>query len=344
MVRSRPAWWLAVPGRFAGIERTAARCWLAGLALALLLAAVAVPVTPPFPEFLHDAIVAAMRHGGGFYDALHDLLRGEPDAGAAWLLPPALAATAAAIPEWAMLALVAAALTALLWIGGLRLGVLFARPAGVAMASALLAGGIAATAMLWTLAPHAAAAAVLSAIAIVARREDRWGAACATACAAAIIDPAALVTIAVMGLLALTEGARREARGWSVALLVAASVLAFHLWAVAGWTVVPAGEPPSVAAVPRLIAAALPGLPSTIAAPLVLLSVLGWATLTDALGPRVLALIVAGAALDGVAGLRSATLATALIAPGIALAPGAIGDLARKALDRRRITVTRIVR
>ena len=59
----------------------------------------------------------------------------------------------------------------------------------------------------------------------------------------------------------------------------------------------------------------------------------------------VVALVLVGLAADGrFAGLHSATLATALVAPGLALAPDAIADLLRRAPGRRRITVTRVTR
>jgi hypothetical protein len=336
--------WLATPSRVAGLGRRNARLMLAGWLVMLIVAALMVPSAPTMPEFLHDAIVATIRHGGDFYDSARDLLRTEPDAHAAMALPSALAVVEAALPRWAMTALVAAALTILLWVGGLRLGALLARTAGAAMIVGLLAGGGIAVAALWLAAPHAGAAAILSATAIVARQRDRHVAAVATACAAALIDPAALVTIAAMGMLAFLDGSRREIAAWTFAFALVAAVFALHLHTLAG-VALPRhhldtiGDP-----LARLVGAAFPEVPGGLAAALLALSVIGWATVGDMIGLRVLAVMIAGVALDGVMGVRSATLIAALVAPGLALAPGGIGDAARIALDRRRITVTRVVR
>ncbi|MFK3890197.1 hypothetical protein [Sphingomonas sp. NPDC079357] len=335
--------WLLTPDRLVGIGRGAARAVLAGLAVAIIAAAAFIPAASTPPEFLHDAIVATLRHGGDYYDAARDLLRTEPDARAARALPSTLAVVAAALPAWALTALIAAGLTILLWTGGLRLGAMLARSAGALLIVSLLAFGIVATAALWLAAPHAAAAALLSAIALVARSRSSVATAVAAACAAALIDPAALVTLGAMGALALLDGHRREPFVWLGGLGVAAVAFALHLHAL-GATPTPATPLVPGGAMARLIGASFPDVPAVVAAPLLLLAVLGWATVADPLGPRVLALLVAGVALDGVLGLRSATLALALIAPGLALAPGALLTLARNALDRRRITVTRVMR
>lgn len=335
--------WLVTPDRLAGIGRGPARGVAAGLLAVLVAAAVLAPVAPTPPEFLHDAIVATLRHGGDYYDTARELLRTEPDARAARALPSAMAVVAAALPAWAMTALAAAGLTLLLWIGGLRLGGLLARTGGALSIVSLLAVGIVATAALWLAAPHAGAAALLSAIALVARQREQAGAAAAVGCAAALIDPAALVTLAAMGALALLDGKRREPVLWFAGLVVAGLVFVLHLHTLGA---TPAPHAPLVpdGALARAIGAGFPDVPAALAAPLLVLAAFGWATLDDPLGPRVLAVLVAGVALDGVLGVRSATLATALLAPGLALAPAGVATLARGALDRRRITVTRVTR
>jgi len=335
--------WLVTPDRLNGIGRGPARMALGGLLLATLAAALLVPAASTPPEFLHDAIVATLRHGGDFYDAARDLLRTESDARAARALPSTLAVVAAALPVWGLTVLVAVGLTGLLWVGGLRLGGLLARSAGALLIVSLLAFGIVATAGLWLAAPHAALAALCSAIALVARARGRVMAAVAIACAAALIDPAALVTLAAMGALALLDGDRREPLLWLGGFGVAALAFALHLHAL-GATSLPAAPLVADGALARLIGAAFPDVPATIAAPLLVLAAFGWAIVADPLGPRVLALLVAGVALDNVLGVRSATLAMALVAPGLALTPAAFATLWRAAFDRRRITVTRVVR
>ncbi|MEH3121279.1 MAG: hypothetical protein PGN16_04730 [Sphingomonas phyllosphaerae] len=335
--------WLVTPDRLVGIGRVPARATLAGLLVTVLAAALFLPSAGTPPEFLHDAIVATLRHGGDYYDAARDLLRTEPDARAARALPSTLAVVAAAQPVWMLTVLAASGLTMLLWIGGLRLGALLARSAGALLIVSLLGFGIVATAALWLAAPHAAAAALLSAIALVTRARGRVTSAVAVASAAALIDPAALVTLAAMGAIALLDGDRREPLLWLGGFGVAALAFVLHLHTL-GTT-----PPPAVPLVPggalaRLIGAAFPDVPAAIAAPLLVLAGFGWATVADPLGLRVLALLITGVALDGVLGWRSATLAIALVAPGLALAPAALATLGRAALDRRRITVTRVTR
>jgi len=316
---------------------------LAGLLIAALGAAwLITPATTP-PEFLHDAIVATLRHGGDYYDAARDLLRTEPDARAARAFPSTLAVVAAALPAWGLTGLAAAGLTVLLWLGGLRLGALLGRSAGALLIVSLLAFGIVATAALWLAAPHAAAAALLSAIALVVRARERVLTAVAVACAAALIDPAALVTLAVMGALAPFDGGRREPLLWLGGLAVATLAFILHLHALGS------GPAPAAALVPegavaRLIGAAFPDVPGPLAAALLVLAAFGWAIVADPLGPRVLALLIAGVALDGILGLRSATLAVPLIAPGLAFVPAAVSTLGRGVRARRRITVTRVTR
>lgn len=335
------AGWLAVPGRFSGTGRTAARRWLAGLALALIVAAVVGRTDVPSPELLHDALVAAMRHGSGYYDALRDLLRAEP---AAIVPPPALTVVGAALPAWAMTLAVAAALTLVLAAGSARLPTLFARSAATIVVLVLLIAGVIAGALLWDAAPHAGWAAILSALALLTRSRERWGAACALGCAAAIVDPAALVTVAIMTMFALLDGSAREARGWLLAALVAGVVLGCHVWAIAAYGSWPNELSLATGAAARLVGTAFPGLSPWLATPALVLSAFGWGALSHPVGVRVLTLMAAGASFDGLLGLHAATLATILVAPGVALAPGAVGDLTRAARDRRRITVTRIVR
>ncbi|MBB3695546.1 hypothetical protein [Sphingomonas sp. BK580] len=341
---------LVAPTRLGRIERGAARWWCAALLLGLIAAAgLSEASARPAAELLHDSIVAAMRHGGRYYETFRDLARTAPDAGDARTLPPTLAAVSAAMPNWAMLLLVGAALAGLVAVGVQRLTPLFAGVAGQVLAALLLVAGTAAVALLWEQAPHAGWGALLAAYAVLLRRAERWGTAAALGCAAAVIDPAALLVPAVMAALALHDGTAREALGWLAALAVGGAVLGCHLWAIDA-VAPPAPEavllsiaPPSALA--RLLGAGLPGAAPGLAAVLLMLALLGWATLPRALGPRVVALVLAGVAADGrVAGLHSATLAAALVAPGLAFAPDAIADLLRRAPGRRRITVTRVTR
>ncbi|MBY9061402.1 hypothetical protein K7957_00450 [Sphingomonas yunnanensis] len=347
---TRSALLLVAPTRLGRVERGAARWWCAGLLLGLIAAVgLSEASARPAAELLHDSIVAAMRHGGRYYETFRDLARTAPDGEEARALPPTLAAVSAAVPSWAMLLLVGAALAGLVAVGVQRLTALFAGAAGQVLAALLLVAGTVAVALLWEQAPHAGWAALLAAYAVLLRRAERWGTAAALGCAAAVIDPAALLVPALMAAFALFDGGAREALGWLVALAVGGAVLACHLWAVAAAVPLPAEVPPLLVAPPdalaRLLGAALPGVAPGIAAALMLLALLGWAALPRALGPRVVALVLAGlAADDRIAGLHSATLAAALVAPGLALVPDAVADLLRGAPGRRRITVTRVTR
>ena len=89
-------------------------------------------------------------------------------------------------------------------------------------------------------------------------------------------------------------------------------------------------------------------LPLWLAAPLVGVALFGWAVWQDPTGLRVLILLVAVAVLTGLFG-RSDTphwtlLIAPLVLPGFIFAADGIRDLLGTALDRRRITVTRVTR
>jgi hypothetical protein len=100
----------------------------------------------------------------------------------------------------------------------------------------------------------------------------------------------------------------------------------------------------------RAIAAstALMVLPLLLATPLVGLAVIGWAGWRDPAGARGVAIMVAYAALIGLAARPDTFYWAMMVAPlvllGLVFVPDAIGDLFHRALDRRRITVTRLSR
>ncbi|MEH3036723.1 MAG: hypothetical protein PGN23_09605 [Sphingomonas adhaesiva] len=346
MIRRGGPVWLARPSRFVAVERRTARWLLAALVLALLLAAVgAYGTVAAYPtEPLHDALFAAMRHGAGFYDAWADMAQSDLATRDAIMLPPTLAVATVALPVWVSIAAMALTVTAILWIGAAGLSDLFARDPARWIAVVLLAIGSAGAALLWAGAPHAGWATLLVALAVL-WRPGRIVEPAALVCIAAVIDPAALWAVAVLMLLAIIDSSRREVVGWLIAGLVAAAVLAAHRHALAGLGVVAAPDlPEGSSAAARLMLAALPGVPSWLAAPLLLLGALGWAGLSHPLGLRVVALLAVGVLAEGWFGLHPATLAAALVAPGIALVPDALADLVRAAADPRRFTVTRITK
>lgn len=338
--------WQAGATRLAALPARQRRWALLALLVMLLLAAIAAPRDDAAGEPLYAALLSGMRYGSGFYDGLSDLLRADPAARPMGLFPPALAVVDSTLPGWTTMLLLAATLTGWLWIGMLRLVPLFARGGAQALAIALLALGAIAGALLRADSPHAGWAALLVALAVLVRRNDRWVGAAALGALAAIVDPAAILASGILAFIALFDGSRREAAGWAAAGVLALAVLGAHLFALVRLGLPLSEEWASlhIGGAARLIAAALPGVPAALAAPLLLLAALGWGALSRPLGLRVLAILAAGVACDGVFGAGTATLATLLVAPGLALAPDAVADLYRGALDRRRFTVTRFPR
>jgi hypothetical protein len=293
-------------------------------------------------DALHDPIVASVRGDGDYYRAVADLVRSDPAIGES-VPTPALPIIQARLPGWAAPVLLAALVTLALWVAAARLADMISGRAVRTAAVALLAAGMAAGSLLVETAPSAGWAAMLVALAVFVRRPGRWVEASAIGCCAALIDPSAVVALLVMGLLALSDGRGREPLGWAIAALVAAAALAAHRHALAGLTLPAATiDPGNAIAVASTIA--FPLLPAPLAATLLVLAAIGWAALPQAIGVRVVLLVAACVALEGVAGLHPATLGIVLLPIGLAFAPAAVRDLWRVALDRRRITVTRISR
>lgn len=344
MVRRGPPLWLTAPTRAAALAMTHARWSLAVIAVLLLVATFAAPVAFIPPEPVHAAIRDMIAHGGDYYVSLRDLMRSDPGDLHAAMLPPTLAMAEAMLPGWAGVTLIAAAATALFWIGSARIVAAFARASGKVAGGILLIAGVAAGALLWAVAPHAGWAAILIALALVLRRRDRWVEAAALGCAAATIDPGAILALVVMAAAALLDGTWRESAGWAVGGMVGGIALAFHILALQALGLDIARMPVSWEAMGALVAGAFPGIPAALATPALLLAIVGWIAAPGALGWRVVALTALSLVFDGLFGLRTATLAIVLLPAGLAFAPDALRDLARAALDRRRITVTRIVR
>jgi hypothetical protein len=346
--------WLTGPTRLAGLARTPARVLLAiGAVVLPALAATAAGRgaaegwdTGGLVDPLYRAVLPALHQGGNFYDAMRDLLRGDATLGDPYAALPTLAVLEAALPAWGLPLLAALLLALLLWRGARVLLPLSRGASATAVVGALLIAGAADGVMLWGAAPPAGWAAMLVALAILLRGGGRWIEPAAFGCAAALLDPAAMVALLVLGAVALLEGARREAIGWGAAALVVAGTWALHLRAVMALGLMPhaAAHGGAREAIEALVAATLPGIPPAIAAPAMALAVFGWSALPGALATRVVALLVAALGVQAASGLPSATLPVVLLPVGLAFAPDAIGDALRRAIDRRRITVTRISR
>ena len=163
----------------------------------------------------------------------------------------------------------------------------------------------------------------------------------------------ALVFVLAM---ALVEGRGREVIGWAIACVLLAAVLALHAHAVAAF--VRPLDPVSPGWSGQLgfgffvktmtLLTALDAIPLVIGSLLVALALFGWASLPDPVAPRAVAVFGAYAALIALFCRTDTYYWGLLIAPiiliGLALTPDALRDLAHAALDRRRVTVTRIVR
>ncbi len=369
--RARPLW-LTTPTRFAALDRGQARVVLVFLAL-FLLATMTALVAPAPPPVSHDPaqretdqgdivtyenITERVRHGESYYPVAADTLRH----GNYPLRPfftfrlPTLAVLLAKLPApWRPVPLYLLSFAVLIaW--AVRLRTAFTRRPPLLIALLLLAAGALSGLQPALVSFHDVWAGLLIALSLAMRRRGRWVESVAFAMCAMLVRELAAPYALVMAAAAWGEGERREAAGWLVTLALFAGVLATHAHAVS--EVLRASDPASpgwtgmlglgffVRAV--VLSTGLQIVPLWLAAPLVGLSLIGWAAWRDALGVRVLATLAVYGVLIAV-GARVDTFYWALlVAPvslaGLAFVPDAARDLARAVLDKRRITVTRVVR
>ncbi|MBI0474380.1 hypothetical protein D9601_03245 [Sphingomonas sp. MA1305] len=365
--------WLARPSRFAEVQPRGGRIGAALLALLLVLATLLVyaspapPVASGRPEnraddradvVLYETIVANVRAGRDYYLAAADAQRagGYPLRPFVTVRLPTLARVQAALPPLAtpiLLYLLCAAVAAA-W--GFRLRTAFARTPPRVIALALLAGGLMVFVQPDLAAFHEIWAGLFVALSLGLWRPDRWLPSVAFGLAAVLIRETAGLYLAIMAGCALVEGRRRETAGWLVAIAILAAVLVLHAHAVA--QVVRPLDPASPGWSDRLgiglfiralvALTALDLAPLWLAAPLVGLSLFGWAAWRDLLAMRVLATMLAYAMLLGLFARPDTFYWAMLIAPlslvGLAFALDGGRDLLAAAFDTRRITVTRVVR
>lgn len=365
--RPLPPLWLAQPSRYAPVPTGAARLLLAALAVLILASwtalltadptRAAAPATDGADLQLYQSITDAMRHGGGYYAVAADALRsgGYPLKPFVTFRLPTLAAVQSSLPEFAtsvLLFLLAGGMT-VAWFGRLR--AVFRRPLAIWAAMLLLAGGSVAC---WQaeLAPfHEVWAGLLIALSLARYRPERSAEAIGWALAAALIRETAALYLLVMLVLAWRDGARREASGWAAALAVLALVVTAHAHAVAqvvgpldpaspGWSGLLG---PGFVVRAWYASTALSLLPLALAAPPVALALAGWTAWNDPLGTRVAATLGAYAVLLAITGRLDTfywgLLAAPLLLIGLAFTPDGLRDLVTAALDRRRITVRRVV-
>ncbi|WP_293877069.1 MULTISPECIES: hypothetical protein [unclassified Sphingomonas] len=364
--------WLTRPSRFAGLSPRNAGAVLAALAV-LLLATLLVFATPAPPAasgdaanraddqadvMLYETIVENVRHGGPYYTVAADAMR----SGDYPLKPfvtvrlPTLARVQASVPHGVVVLLlyVLAAAVALAWY--VRLAPVFARTPPRIVAMALLAGGLMAFVQRDLIAFHEIWAGLFVALSLAVYRPAAWLPSVAFGLAAALIRETAGLYLALMAILALLGGQRREATGWLVAGAILALVLAAHAHAVAA--VVRPLDPASPGWSGQLgfgffvrtmtVSTALALAPLWLAAPLVGLALFGWAAWHDPLGLRVALLLAAYAVVLSLFGRLDTFYWGLLVAPlllvGLAFVPDGVRDLFAGLSDRRRITVKRIVR
>ena len=362
MAQRRAPFWLAVPGRFAGVERGRAVIALAVMAVVVMLLALA-----PAPQdsagdeaaaiAVYDSVIDGMRAGGGgYYALLADNLRANalPMRPALAFRLPTHAVVQALLPRDVVVAalyLLVAGVAAVWWT---RLAEALPRAAARVSAMILLGAGLIATATPGLIGFHELWAGLLIALSLGLRRANRWVEAVALGLIAALVRESTILYLILMAALALAENGRREACGWGAAIAVFALVMLAHAAAVAQVTG-PLDPPPQhwatlagpgIVTAALIAASALRELPAWIAAPLAALALVGWSGWRDPLALR------AGATLGGFATAAAILAAPGsfywvmMVAPlwlvGLVFLPDLARDLRYALLDRVRVRVQRI--
>lgn len=363
--------WLAEPSRFAGMSKGRARLGL--VALLLLLAATLSALAVPQPAavsgdaanraddqtdvVLYESIVDGVRHGGNYYSvAAEELRSGDyPMKPFVTFRLPTLAVVQAMMPNWAVVGLLYALAAGVILAWFVRLRPAFARPPPLIIALVLLAGGMGAFVQDDLAAFHEVWAGLLIALSLALRRPGRWVAAAGVGALAMLIRETAALYVAIMCLLAVLEGDRKEAAGWAAGVALLAVVVIAHAHAVA--QVVRPYDPASPGWAGMLgfgffveamtLSTALRLAPMWLAAPLMGFTLFGWAAWRDETGIRAFATFCLYAVLIGLFGRVDTFYWGLMVAPailiGLAFAPDGVKDLIAAAFPRRRkITVTRL--
>ncbi len=367
--------WLSRPTRMASLTRRNALIAAAILALLLLISLTALvsPGPPPVQSTTHggiakvddradvlfyQSVVAGLRGGGDYYQVAADQQRasGYPMRPFVTMRLPTLAVVQAALPDWATILLLYALVAGVLLAWLARFKPMFTRTPPLIIALVLIGCGSLVYVRADLAAFHEIWAGLLIALSLALWQPDKWLAAVALgACAMLVRETAALYAIVMMGM-AVVSGRRREAVGWFAALSILAIVVAAHAHA---WSLVARPDDPVGQGWSGMLGfgffvktitllTALDAFPLWIGAPLVVLALFGWAVLPDAIGLRALAVFGAYALLIALFCRTDTYYWGLLVAPvilaGLAFVPDGLRDLATVALDRRRITVTRIAR
>ncbi len=363
--------WLATPTRFAALRRPRARIALGVLACLLIACLLALRIAEPpalgaatggersqTDLMLYETIVEGMKGGGNYYSVAADALRagGYPLRPFLTMRMPGLAVVLAALPDWLppVLLMLLAVGTGLAW--GARLREALPRLAPRIVATLLLLGSLLAFLQPGLVAFHEIWAGLFIALSLAIRRPGRWIEAVALALVAMLIRETALLYAVIMAGFAWLEGERREAIGWGAAIALFAVSLGAHAYAVSGVTGPLDPASPGWAGLQGFglfvksltLATALQMLPLWAGAPLVGLALFGWASWDDPLALRMLTILAAYAAAIGIFARLDTFYWGLMVAPvflvGLAFVPDGLRDLVRQAFDKRRITVTRVVR
>lgn len=359
MARAARPLLIAEPLRYAGRSARQARWLLAALALALLVALLSAgsdAAPGSLIEITNAGVVEAMRHGSDYYTASLQAAR-SADAPSRLLLTfplPTLAVLQAAMGQVAaaLLLYALAMLTLFAWWKRLRSAI--PRPPVRTVAIVLAAMGMVSALLGEFVAVHDLWAGLLLSLSLATRTPRHWITAAALGLMAAMIRETAALYLSLMLAVALLEGHRREAAGWAIAMAVFAAAVIVHLQAItavmgalddpqSGDWAGAAGFGFALHAIAASTALSL--LPSGIAALLVALAIAGWSAWRSPLATRALATILAFVIVltfwSGPGRAHWAFLIAPLVPIGLIFVPDALRDLARAALDRRRITVTR---
>lgn len=293
---------------------------------------------------LHHAIVDRMQDGADYYTAvgIEQPARGFPVSPAMAVREPTLAWVSAWVgtgPMYALLlALGAVVVLVMVW----RIGQLAGGKPGWLSGCLLLAGSVVVILGAQESQMHEFWAAFLLMLSIAVRSERHWVGSVILGLLAAMIRELCIPYLVVMGFLAVREGHRREAVGWFSASGLFAAFYGWHAHEVStrlsgageaskGWADI-AGWPFTVDAIS--FASILQPLPYGIAAVLVPLALLGWASRTGSLATRVTAVLATFAVAFGIAARHDnaywGLLLAALFIVGLAFAPSALVDLVRR--------------
>lgn len=294
---------------------------------------------------LYDAVTARVAAGENYYRVAveEQRVRGFPvRPGFAVRLPTLATLSAALGPAGINLAaLLLGTLTAAAWWQ--RLGPVLPRVPRRIMALGLLAVGAATGFKPTYFVLHEAWAGMLLALALALHAPGKWRGAWVAAALALVIREHALPFVLLMGALAAWRRDWREAATWGLLVLGFTALIGVHLQAVAHVTGPQDALSPSWLALRGIdgwienvvLCSGLYLLPPWVAAPLVLLPLLGWAALDERLGLEALLLFAGYGLMFMLAGRANNFYWGLMVTPawfvGLYWVPDALRDLAKAA-------------